>query len=267
MPVEAVPAATVILVRNSSHSPEVLMLERHSRSAFLPDAYVFPGGRVDDADRALADRVTGLTTDKARRALAHVDPKLALAFFVAAIRETFEESGLLLARRRGSEDLLDPDTSAALGGARSAVAHDAFEFERLVLREDLILAGDRMAVHAHWITPEESPKRYDTIFFCAEAPRGQRALHDGVEVTNSVWIRPEDALEDWRRGERQMIQPTWCNLETISGFAQSHEIIEMSRGRPVMPVVPTPVGEAGSRKLVIPPEAGYPTCEELVEED
>src|SRR5262245_64178292 len=114
MPVEPVPAATVMLLRDTAAGPEVLMLERHAKSEFLPDAYVFPGGRVDDEDHALGARVAGLSSAQASAALRTVPAERALGYFVAAIRETFEESGLLLDRRSGESVLLDAASTAAL---------------------------------------------------------------------------------------------------------------------------------------------------------
>jgi 8-oxo-dGTP pyrophosphatase MutT (NUDIX family) len=251
------PAATVILLRDGTRSPEVLLLERHARSEFLPDMYVFPGGRVDDDDSALGERAAGVTREHACTALPSIAAELALGFFVAAVRETFEESGILLARRSGEDGLLDPAHAAELCKQRLDVQAGRVSFRELVLAERLELATDLLAVHAHWITPENVPRRFDTIFFSALAPAGQRAAHDGVESTAHVWIRPEDALEESRNGTRQMIFPTSCNLETLCGFARAHEVLEASRERPVVPVLPRVEVEDGKRFLVIPEAAGY----------
>src|SRR5262245_20805635 len=142
MPVEPVPAATVMLLRDAPAGPEVLLLERHSKSEFLPDAYVFPGGRVDDEDHALGARVAGVSGAQASEALHTVQAELALGFYVAAIRETFEESGLLLARRRGAADLVDAKTAASLAKHRLDVQSGDHSFGDLVVAEDLVLAAD-----------------------------------------------------------------------------------------------------------------------------
>jgi 8-oxo-dGTP pyrophosphatase MutT (NUDIX family) len=264
VPVEPVPAATVILLRDSAAGPEVLLLERHAKSEFLPDAYVFPGGRVDAEDHALAARVAGVSGQQASAALRTVAPELALGFFVAAIRETFEESGLLLARRRGSPQLLDAASAAALARHRLDVQSGERSFRELVLAEDLVLAADLLAAHAHWITPEDSPRRFDTIFFAAETPPGQEALHDGVELTSHVWIRPEQGLSEYRAGRRQMILPTWANLETLLGFERAADAIEASRRRALVPILPVLRERDGKRRIEIPAGAGYPTIEELL---
>ena len=254
-----VPAATVILLRDGAVSPEVLLLQRHSDSDFLPDLYVFPGGRVDDADRELTDQVTRLSPEEAAKALPPFAPELALAFFVAAIRETFEESGILLARRRGEDLLVDAEHAGRLARHRLDVQSGAHSFRDLIRDEALELAADQMVVHAHWITPEMVPRRFDTLFFSTLAPPGQLAAHDGIESTDHVWIRPEDALEQAERGERRMIFPTLMNLETLAGFSSAARALEASRARPVVPVLPRLVERDGARELVIPSEAGYST--------
>jgi 8-oxo-dGTP pyrophosphatase MutT (NUDIX family) len=257
MSVTPLPASTVILLRDGTRSPEVLLLERHARSEFLPDMYVFPGGRVDEDDLALGERAAGLTRERACAALPSVAAELALGFFVAAVRETFEESGVLLARKAGDGRLVEPARAAELCRQRLEVQAGEVSFRELVLAEELELATDLLAVHAHWITPETVARRFDTVFFSALAPAGQLAAHDGVESTAHVWIRPEDALEEAEKGTRQMIFPTSCNLETLCGFARAEDALAASHARPVVPVLPRVEVEDGRRFLVIPAEAGY----------
>jgi 8-oxo-dGTP pyrophosphatase MutT (NUDIX family) len=261
MPAEPVPAATVILLRDGPVSPEVLMIERHSKSDFLPDLYVFPGGRVEEQDRALSDRVAGVTPEDAARLVTGVPPESAQAFFVAAIRETFEEANIILARRRGARDLLQPEVAREVARHRLSMQAGRTSLRDIVEPYDLELAADRLAVHAHWITPEPVQKRFDTIFFTALAPAGQLARHDGVETTDHVWIRPEDALEQMGAGNRRIIFPTALNLETLSGFRSTKEALEASRQRPVVRVLPVVVERDGRRLVVIPEEAGYPVSE------
>ena len=254
----------MILLRDGAVSPEVLLLLRHARSEFLPDMYVFPGGRVEESDFALADHVAGITASQAAARLETVRGEEALGFYVAAVRETWEESGILLARRRGSAELLDADAAHALAQHRLEVQAGRSSFADLVESEDLELACDLFAVHAHWITPEAVPRRFDTIFFATRTPPGQRALHDGHESTDHVWSRPEDAIDAARAGTRQVIFPTLLNLETLAGFSDSDAALEASRQRPVVPVLPRFVEVEGERRLVIPEEAGYSTHYEVV---
>ena len=258
------PAATVILLRDGDVSPEVLLLERHAKSEFLPDLYVFPGGRVDPHDHELSERLPPGGAMAAHRALPDTAPELAPALFVAAIRETFEEAGILLARRRGSTELLDAEADRGLARHRLDVQGGKARFGDLIEKEDLELAADLLSVHAHWITPELVPRRFDTFFFAALAPEGQLAAHDGIESTDDVWIRPEDALEQARRKERQMIFPTLCNLQTLAGFDDTKQALAASHARPVVTVLPVLHERDGKRFLVIPDEAGYERSEEFL---
>jgi 8-oxo-dGTP pyrophosphatase MutT (NUDIX family) len=253
-----------MLLRDTAAGPEVLLLERHAKSEFLPDNYVFPGGRVDDDDFALGARVAGISAAEASAALSTVQAEQALGFFVAAIRETFEECGVLLARRRGETKLVDAAHAARLARHRLAVQAGDASFRELVVAEDLVLAADLLATHGHWITPEDSPRRFDTIFFAAETPPGHEARHDGVELTEHVWLRPEQALADYRAGKRQMILPTWANLETLLGFACAHDALLASRRRALVPILPVLTQRDGKRRIEIPRGAGYPTVEELI---
>lgn len=264
-PAEAVPAATIMLLREGSASPEVLMLERHAKSEFLPDLYVFPGGRVDPGDHELADRVGGLTAADATKLATSVDPGAALAFFVAAIRETFEEAGVLLARRRGERALVSGALAAEVSAHRLSIQDGTTPLREIVESYDLELAADQLSVHGHWITPEIVPRRFDTLFFTAVAPRDHEAAHDGVESTDHVWIRPDDAIAQAKRKQRQMIFPTLANLQTIAGFPSVDQAIESSRQRKVVPILPTLAGEGKDRRLVISPDAGYPVTEEKLE--
>jgi len=261
---EPVPAATIILLRPGSVAPEVLMIERHVKSEAFANLYVFPGGRVEDEDQALANRVGAIEAEEAARALGGVSPSCALGFFVAAIRETFEEVGILLARARGERELLSADRAAALTQHRLDVQGGQLSFRELIDSENLELAGDALAVHAHWITPEFMPRRFDTFFFTAIAPPGQLARPDGLETTAHVWIRPEEALEQRQAHTRRIIFPTAVNLESVAGFSNASEILEASKRRSIVPVLPQLVDRDGEKWLVITADAGYATTEDLI---
>jgi 8-oxo-dGTP pyrophosphatase MutT (NUDIX family) len=226
--------------------------------------YVFPGGRVEEADLALADRVSGLTERGAAALLTTVDPDHAMGFVVAAIRETWEESGILLASRRGEGTLIDADHASKLSRHRLDVQDGQRAFRDLIESEDLLLAADRLAVHGHWITPENVPRRFDTLFFATLAPPGQRADPDGVENTHHVWTTPEDALRLGTEGKRQIIFPTRCTLETLVGFDSADAALAAARARPVVPVLPVIVEHQGETRVAIPEEAGYPTSYQVM---
>jgi 8-oxo-dGTP pyrophosphatase MutT (NUDIX family) len=260
----AVPAATIMLLRTGTPAPEVLLLQRHAKSEFLPDLYVFPGGRVDPGDHELADRVAGVSAEEAAQRIETDDPAEALGFFVAAIRETFEEAGVLLARKRGQQELISGALAAELSRHRLELQSGELTLREIIEAEDLELAADGLAVHGRWITPEMVPRRFDTLFFTAVAPADHLATHDGVESTDHVWISPESALEQARGEERQMILPTLANLQTIAAFDDVGAVLEYSRSRKIVRVVPRLVGKGRDRQLVIPEDAGYSMTSELL---
>ncbi|MCC6915611.1 MAG: NUDIX domain-containing protein, partial [Rhodospirillaceae bacterium] len=172
---ETRPAATVLLLRDGGAGLEVFMGRRHPLTGFAGDALVFPGGRIDDADRAFARR--GVCARVAG------EDETATAFRVGALRETFEESGVLLARTNGRP-----------AGAACAPARGGRAFAEFLEGEGLVLATDLLVPFAHWITPEGLfPNRFDTMFFLAAAPAGQVAAHDGEELVDSCWIAPARA--------------------------------------------------------------------------
>ncbi len=231
-------AATVLLVRDRPTGLEVFMVERHHQIDFATGALVFPGGKVDppDADPRLRARCgESLANDDEARALR-----------VAAIRETFEECGVLLARARGSAGLF----------ARAVAGVD---FAALVEREDLLLACDCLVPFAHWITPAMVPKRFDTHFFLAAAPEDQLALHDGSESVDSVWIAPRAALGEAESGRRTIIYPTLMNLARLAESRDVADALERARQQPIVTVQPALArGADGKNELAIPADAGYP---------
>ncbi len=264
-PTTPLPAVTVILLRDGPSAPEVLLVERSVKSEFLPRLYVFPGGRVDESDHSLADCLGGIDEQGARALAPTVAPDLALAFIVAAIREAYEETGIVLARRAGEKEIVGTDVAKDLAPHRLDVQDHKRSFREIVEAENLVLAGDQLAVHGHWITPELAPRRFDTLFFTARTPPGQEAAHDGIESTDHVWLRPEEAVSQSRRGERSIIFPARCNLETLCGFGSADEAIAASRARPVVPVLPRIVDRNGAKCIEIRDDEGYETTFEEVQ--
>jgi 8-oxo-dGTP pyrophosphatase MutT (NUDIX family) len=245
--VVAVPrdAATLILMRDAARSGdrlEILMLRRHSNSAFLPGAYVFPGGRVETADYAReAEGVCqGLTSGQAQSIIDGASPpEKALGFFVSAIREAFEEAGILLAYRE-SPDLMaiNEEEKTRLSQYRKQVQKDPSSFTAMVRNEGVRLAADKLFYFAHWITPEIVPIRFDTRFFVAAAPPNQEALYDTLETTDSLWITPQEVLEKRRKGELDVPFPTFCNVRTIAEFSSVEEVIASTVGKEVPCIQP-----------------------------
>ncbi len=211
--VEVRDGATVALLRDGDRGPEVYRLERSSAAVFSPRAHVFPGGRVDDEDREGAVHACCAPVVE--------DADFTLPFFVAAIREAFEEAGLLLAYDRSGTliDLDDPDVALRFEQHRKAVYAGELSMAGLCDEEGLTLAVDRLVPFAHWITPKGPPRRFDTRFFAARAPERQPASHDGTETTSGRWDRPADVLAAADAGTVELILPTRRSLERLAAFA------------------------------------------------
>ncbi|MBK5222124.1 MAG: NUDIX hydrolase [Acidimicrobiia bacterium] len=254
-------AATVMLVRHSDAGPEVFMLRRNPASAFVAGAFVFPGGAVDDHDRLdpdLGDITAGLTDTDASTRLGIESG--GLAFWVAVIRECFEESGLLVARDHTGDiiRLDDPEVAARFAEHRRAV--DAGE-ERLVEvceQEGLTLACDSIHYFSHWVTPVGPVRRYDTRFFVARAPEAQVGAHDNGETVANLWVRPADALERRDSGELEMILPTVRNLEAIARFDDVDSLMGAAAALTDVPaMLPRLVQEDGGVRILLPGDPGY----------
>jgi len=226
-----VPAATVMLVRDGAAGVEVFLMERSGFGAF-GGLHVFPGGKLDGADYGgcWGTFAHGIDDAEASRRLG-LD-RDGLAYWVACIRECFEEAGVLLATREGGAlvTLADPERRRRFASWRERLnAGGAGVFEAMCTEEGLRLAADQLAYVSHWITPIEQPKRYNTRFFVARAPAEQDALHDGFETVESDWLRPETALARFRAGELNLISPTLANLEALCGFATTQALLEAKR--------------------------------------
>lgn len=255
-------AATVMLLRDGAEGLEVFMLLRNLKSDFVGGAFVFPGGGVDDDDRhADLDAVCEGLTDADASAALGID-RGGLAFWVAAIRECFEEAGVLLARAAGAPDLLefdDPDVAARFDVHRKAVDRAERRLVDVCVEEGLQLTVDRIHYVSHWITPFGAPRRYDTRFFVALAPDHQVPLHDDREAIDNLWIRPAAALARHRAGEMEMIFPTLRNLEWLEPFATTAEAIAAARALTDIPRMLPRIarGADGELQLLLPGEAGY----------
>lgn len=234
-------AATLVLLRDRpGGGVETLLVQRHRRSRFAGGDYVFPGGKLEADDMPPdAERFCRGLGDPAveRRLRAGMSAADALGFGVGAIREAFEEVGLLLAYRRDGALLrLDREDGDRFRAHRAAcqVANRAF-FD-LLRAEDLTLATDRLVYFAHWITPEENPIRFDTRFFAAPAPPGQEPDPDGTEIVAARWLSPAEALAARERGEISLRTPTVKNLEILAE-GQTTEALLASLGRREVPTI------------------------------
>ena len=248
------PASTILLLRDSAATKdeiEVFMMVRHYEIDFNSGALVFPGGSVDQNDQEIIAS-PGLYSGGEG-----LDPA-ALSFRIAAIRETFEESGILLARPQGSKALVDAKRAAEIETAhRAALCEGKTTFSRVLGDNALVLALDELVPYAHWITPEGMPKRFDTWFFLAAAPPEQAGAHDGKESTDSIWLSPREAVAGGESGRFKLPFPTTRNLIRLGKQTSVSAALDDSRGKPVVTVMPVMTKLNGGRQLRIPAEAGY----------
>lgn len=236
------PAATVVVVREASTGPEVLLLERTHKAVFMPGAFVFPGGAVDrDDTHIVASHLTGMDEVAANRLLG-ID-RGGLDYMVTAIRECFEEAGLLLA--------CDAAEASALQRARQALLAGELTFAEFCREYELMLRADRLAYLSRWVTPPGPPRRFDTRFFVAEAPPGQRAVPDGSETVGHLWIQPAQAVARYRSGRLPLGLPTLHTLETLASYDSVNELLMYARKpRKVRATRPWPArGRDGLRVL------------------
>jgi 8-oxo-dGTP pyrophosphatase MutT (NUDIX family) len=246
------PASTTLLLRDGAEREiEVFMMVRHHQIEFNSGALVFPGGSVDENDREIAAQPALYSGG------ADLDEN-ALSFRIAAIRETFEESGILLARPKGSATLLDARRASEIEAAhRAALCEGKTTFLKVLADNGLWLALDELVPYAHWITPEGMPKRFDTWFFLAAAPPDQLGAHDGRESTDSIWVSPREALEGGDSGRFKLPFPTTRNLIKLGKQPNVEAALKDASGQPIITVMPIMTRLNGGRQLRIPREAGY----------
>jgi 8-oxo-dGTP pyrophosphatase MutT (NUDIX family) len=253
--VKARPASTILLLRDSAGPDgkgeiEVFMMVRHYEIDFNSGALVFPGGSVDPGDHDIAaaprlyDGGEGLDAQ-------------ALGFRIAAIRETFEESGILLAKPRGSDAMLSAARAAEICASYRAAADKDKVFLKILNENGNLLTLNELVPFAHWITPEGMPKRFDTWFFLAAAPPDQVGAHDGKESTDSIWISPREALAGGASGRFKLPFPTVRNLIKLGKHRTVRAALDSARQNRIVTVMPVMTRLNGGRQLRIPAEAGY----------
>ena len=252
------PASTVALIRPPSGGLEVFMIKRHTAVSVMAGAYVFPGGQLSLADSAgdiaawcdgvggVRDRMNGVLDDEAR------------AFHVAAVRELYEEAGILLARNRDGKAVGGrPGDIAALDKGRDALAAKR-SFAALVAAERWRLALDWLTLFAHWVTPDIEPRRFDAYFFLAIEPEAQDASHCGRETTVGTWMRPADALARCLAGEIALPPPTWTTLRQLEAFASVDEAMAWARTTSVPRIQPGFMFQGTTRIITLPGDPHTP---------
>jgi 8-oxo-dGTP pyrophosphatase MutT (NUDIX family) len=257
------PAATVVVLREAAGGDpfEVFLVRRHDRAAFMAGAWVFPGGRVDPAD-AIAD--VAAWCDGADGSLATF-PDLngadAVSFHLAAVRELFEEAGILLARDASggfvalageAQDRFDAHRRALHAGERS--------LRDIATEAGLRLALDALVPLAHWVTPavEIETRRFDARFFLTRLPARQTPLHDTTESTDSAWLSPRQALARNRAGELFLPPPTWRTLHDLAGHESIADALRWAPRRPIRRLEPRVLDWEGETLLVLPGDPLWP---------
>src|SRR5579884_1939279 len=231
-------ASTVMLIRDlgtGTSGLEVFMVRRVVQSEFMPDVYVFPGGSVS-LDDCSAEGTPGLCAQVPLSP--DIDPQrhtaLGTGVRAAAIRELFEEANVLLAYHDGSLLAIDQQRAERFATYRQAFNQRQGSLLEMARRESLVLATDQLVYCAHWITPEDLPKRYDTHFFLAKAPAQQEAIYDQLETSEGVWIEPETALERFATGAFPIAFPTYHQLRALSAFSSTVEALQAAALRPIV---------------------------------
>jgi 8-oxo-dGTP pyrophosphatase MutT (NUDIX family) len=237
-------AATVILLRDKeAEGLEVFLLKRHEKSSFMGGNFVYPGGRVDRDDGSLesCSLSKGITFEEAQKILRGTfSPEESFAHWIAAIRELFEEAGILLAYDQSGNlfQFKNRDEKEKFSNYRVLLQKGGITICQIAQEEKLLFALDQLHYYAHWITPEARSERFDTRFFLARYPLGQEASHDQKETTAGIWITPRKALEENLKGEAILSPPTLKTLEDLSRFKTIDEVFTSLRNREFQPILP-----------------------------
>lgn len=254
-PAIAFPSATILMLRDGPSGLETFMVVRHHQIDFASGALVFPGGKVEDGDFDVRQYCQGV--DDA--------DDTTVALMAGAIREAFEECGILLAREQGAEVLVPGERLKELEHYRDPLNCGDVKLIDFLKDENLVLACDQLQHFAHWITPEMLPKRFDTHFYLASAPADHLAVHDGHESVDSVWISPEGALAGNKDGTYTIIFPTRVNVEMLGESNTVAEAMNSAATRRVESILPWPEQREDGNYICIPTDVGYVTTEEKMQ--
>jgi len=260
-------SATVVLLREPAPGRlEVLLVARHAQSRAFAGAHVFPGGLVDPADRSpelLRTIEPRMSADMASATLGeNSGPEVALAFWVATIRELFEEAGILLADLEGTPlSFADAATRDRFAAQRRRLLDGELTFQELVRHERLVLRAGDLHYFSRWITPVHAPRRYDARFFVARVPADQTPLHDERETTSAEWLTPADALAGAAAGSLILTPPTARTLEELTDLGSMAHVLASARARRVTPVMPKVVQIGNHMGVLYPGDIDYERSE------
>ena len=256
-------AATVIVLRDKKPEGfDVFLLKRHEKSSFMGGNYVYPGGRVDQDDGSveLCSLSKGMTLEGAQRHFGGIfSQEESFAHWIAAIRELFEEAGVLLAydQRGNLLQLRDRDEREKFLHYRELLQKGKINIGEMAQKENLLLALDQLHYYAHWITPEARPERFDTRFFLARYPSGQEASHDQKETTAGIWLTPRNALEENLKGDVILSPPTLKTLEDLSRFKSIDEVFNSQRKEDILPILPILTKVTSGPLIIFPWDPEY----------
>lgn len=260
-------ASTVILIRDGgcdSGKPfEIFLMRRHREQAFMGGATVFPGGRLDDedCDPVLATYIRGLTPEEAKLKLSEPDlsDDKALGVFLAAVRETFEEAGVLHATTIGGEwiNFEEGETETRFSEYRLKLHQREMSLRELAEKEGIRYSLDLLTPYAHWITPRIEGKRFDTRFLLARLPDKQVPIHDSIEMTESIWLTPRDALARCEAGRILLMPPTLKTIEELSGYSSADQLFTAAATRTIYPILPQFFQTADSFGVRLPHDMEY----------
>lgn len=258
-------ASTVILLRGKGNKGfEVFLLRRHEKAVSWAGNFIYPGGRIDphDGRQDIVLSCRGLSREKAQQVLGGSVPlEEALAYWIAAIRELFEEAGVLFANDQTGNPFLLRNSSERERFLvyRESLQKGLLTISEMVQKERLCLALDQLYYYAHWITPEALPQRFDTRFFLACHPAGQEASHDQKETTAGTWISPQQALEENLKGRAVLSPPTLKTLEDLSRFQTVEDVLTSIPKTKIQPVLPIFKKVAEQPMLLFPWDPDYKT--------
>jgi 8-oxo-dGTP pyrophosphatase MutT (NUDIX family) len=254
-------AATIILLREKKPEGfEVFLLKRHEKSSFMGGNYVYPGGRVDREDGSIeiCSLSRGITPEKARQILGgSIPPEESLAYWVAGIRELFEEAGVLFAYDHFGNPFVLQNPIKQQDEYRNLLQKGELTLCQLAQKEKILFALDQLHYYAHWITPEARSERFDTRFFLARHPLGQEASHDQKETTAGIWLTPERALEENLKGDVVLSPPTLKTLEDLSRFKSIDDVFDFSKKNEIRPILPILTKTSGEPFILFPWDPEY----------